>query len=67
MEEIIKSINWALIFPLIMIQGILLIVAVIDWAKNQENIRGNRYIWFFTIILLHIIGPILYFIFARRR
>ncbi len=67
MEEFISSINWSLILPFIFIQGILLIVAIIDWAKQEENSRGNRWIWFFIIIFLNIIGPIIYFIFGRRK
>lgn len=67
MEELISSINWALILPIIFIQGILLIVAIIDWAKQEENTRGNRWIWFLVIVFLHIVGPITYFIFGRRK
>lgn len=67
MEEFISSINWALILPLIIIQGILLIVAIIDWAKQAENTRGNRWVWFVVIVFIQVIGPITYFIFGRRK
>lgn len=67
MEEFISSINWALVFPFIIIQGILVIIAMIDWVKQKENTQGNRWIWLFVIIFLNTVGPIAYFIFGRRK
>ncbi|GAB3042520.1 PLD nuclease N-terminal domain-containing protein [Virgibacillus ainsalahensis] len=64
--EILNDINWVVIAPFIVIQGILLIVALIDWAK-AEDINGPRWMWFFIIVFVNIIGPILYFIFGRRK
>jgi hypothetical protein len=66
MSELIDSINWALLLPFFIIQIILAVVAIIDWVKNQENIRGNRFVWLIVIILINIAGPITYFIFGRR-
>ncbi|WP_405099813.1 PLD nuclease N-terminal domain-containing protein [Oceanobacillus sp. FSL H7-0719] len=67
MEEFIASINWALVLPFIFIQGILLIIAIIDWAKQEDSTRGNRWVWFFVIVFINTIGPIAYFIFGRRK
>ncbi|MCF3943621.1 PLD nuclease N-terminal domain-containing protein [Oceanobacillus alkalisoli] len=61
------SLNLGLILPLFFIQGILIIVAVFDWIKQEENVRGNRWVWLVIILVLTIVGPILYFIFGRRR
>ena len=66
MTELLSSINWALVLPIFFIQGVLLIIAIIDWAKQEDNIRGNRWVWFIVIVFINIIGPILYFIFGRR-
>ncbi|MFC4025734.1 PLD nuclease N-terminal domain-containing protein [Oceanobacillus longus] len=66
MQAFFESINWAIITPLLIIQGILLIVAIIDWAKEEE-IRGPKWMWFFIIVFVNIIGPVLYFIFGKRR
>lgn len=66
MQELISSINWAIIAPFIIIQGILLLVAIIDWAKAAQT-EKPRWGWFFVIVFLNIIGPILYFIFGRSR
>lgn len=67
MEEALLTIDLKLILPLVIISGILLVVAIFDWAKQGENTRGNRWIWFVLIVFVHTVGPILYFIFGRRR
>ncbi|WP_087975141.1 PLD nuclease N-terminal domain-containing protein [Oceanobacillus rekensis] len=66
MQELFESINWALITPLLVIQAILLLVALIDWAKEEET-SGPKWMWFFIIVFVNIIGPVLYFIFGKRR
>ncbi|MBM7553753.1 PLDc N-terminal domain-containing protein [Thalassobacillus pellis] len=65
MAELFETINWGLIAPIIVIQLILMVTALIDWART-ENTNGPKMMWLFIILLLNIIGPILYFIFGRR-
>jgi hypothetical protein len=64
--EMLQEINWQLIAPLIVIQAILVLVAIIDWVKAEE-FNGPKWIWFFIIVLGSMIGPIIYFIFGRRQ
>jgi hypothetical protein len=59
------EINWALIAPIIVIQLILMVIALIDCVK-MEKINGPKIMWIFIIILVNILGPIAYFIFGRR-
>ncbi|QQZ09932.1 PLD nuclease N-terminal domain-containing protein [Heyndrickxia vini] len=59
------DINWALIAPLIAIQVILLIVALIDLVRIHAT-NGPKWVWTIVIILGNIIGPIIYFIFGRK-
>ncbi|GGN53933.1 MULTISPECIES: PLD nuclease N-terminal domain-containing protein [Oceanobacillus] len=66
-EFAMESINLGLILPIFFIQGILIVVAVFDWIKQEENVRGNRWVWLVIILVLTMIGPILYFIFGRRK
>jgi hypothetical protein len=61
------TLDLSVILPIIIIQGILIVVAVIDWIKNQESIRGNRWVWLAVIVFLNIVGPIVYFIFGKKR
>jgi len=64
--EVFETINWALIAPLIIIQFILMIIALIDWLKTDE-FNGSKWLWLFIILLIGYVGPILYFIFGRRK
>lgn len=62
------TIGWEIILPLIIVSGLLLVIAVIDWIKAEAagNIRGNKWVWF-VILFINIIGPVIYFIFGRKR
>jgi hypothetical protein len=57
-------INWALIAPILIIEAILLLVAIVDLVKVKET-NGPKWLWALIIILVSIIGPVLYFIFGR--
>lgn len=59
------EINWSLIAPLIVIQLVLMIVALLDLRKQEET-NGSKTVWLFVIILVNTIGPIIYFIFGRK-
>lgn len=59
------AVNWSLLLPIIFIQLILMIVALVDWSK-QENTNGPRWLWLIIIIFVNFIGPIAYFIFGRK-
>ncbi|MDY0407540.1 PLD nuclease N-terminal domain-containing protein [Virgibacillus soli] len=63
--DILQSINWGIIAPLLIIQGILIIVAIIDWAKRDET-NGPKWLWLLIILFISTLGPILYFIFGRN-
>lgn len=63
--ELLNEINWGIIAPLIVIQIILMIVALIDWVKIEKT-NGSKWLWLFIIIFINTIGPILYFIFGRK-
>ena len=54
-----------LLIPVILIQIILLIVALLDLVK-RERTRGPKWVWAVVIVLVNIIGPIVYFIVGRR-
>lgn len=63
--ELLETINWALIAPLLVIQFVLLIIAVIDLIRI-ESTNGPKWLWALIILFVSTIGPILYFIFGRR-
>ncbi len=51
--------------PILIIQLILLIVAIIDLVRIEKT-NGPKWLWALIIIFINIIGPILYFVLGRR-
>lgn len=51
--------------PILIIQLILLIVAIIDLVKIEKT-NGPKWLWAIIILFINIIGPILYFVIGRR-
>ena len=64
--EALQGISWGIIAPILVIQLILLIIALIDLSKiNQTN--GPKWLWAVIIIFVNILGPIIYFVFGRKQ
>ncbi|MGM8216302.1 PLD nuclease N-terminal domain-containing protein [Bacillaceae bacterium W0354] len=55
-----------MLLPLIILQFILIVVALIDLARIEET-KGPKWVWAIVIVLGNLIGPIIYFIFGRRQ
>jgi len=64
MNDIIQQIL-PLIIPVLIIQLILLVVALLDLRKQRVT-RGPKWAWALIIIFINIIGPIIYFIIGRK-
>jgi hypothetical protein len=63
--ELFETINWALFAPILVIQAILLVVALVDLIKIDMT-NGPKWLWAIIIVVINIFGPILYFVFGRR-
>lgn len=61
----LQNIPWNLILPIIVLQFILMIVALVDVIRHQRT-NGPFIIWIFIIVFGGLIGSIIYFIFGRR-
>ncbi|MFC7678540.1 PLDc N-terminal domain-containing protein [Paenibacillus sp. GCM10028914] len=58
---------WKLIWPLVALQVILAVTALISLYKaEQGTIRGNKLMWVFIILFINIIGSVAYFIVGRK-
>ncbi|AYC30659.1 PLDc N-terminal domain-containing protein [Paenisporosarcina cavernae] len=64
--ETLPAIPWMIIAPLLIIQFILVVVALIDLSKIDRT-NGPKLLWVFLIIFINIIGPILYFTVGRKQ
>jgi len=65
MEEVVSNINWTVIAPLLVIQFILLVIALIDWIRIRET-NGPKWLWLIIILFVGTLGPVLYFIIGRK-
>lgn len=64
--EVFAEINWGLVAPLIIINFIIMIFALVDWIKAEET-NGPKFLWLPIILFLSLIGPVLYFVIGRRQ
>ncbi|WP_377889933.1 PLD nuclease N-terminal domain-containing protein [Alkalihalobacillus sp. R86527] len=64
MEELLQ-VNWGIIAPLIALQLILMITALVSCFRHSET-NGPKWLWLLMIIFVGTIGPILYFVVGRK-
>ena len=64
--EELSAVPWAVIAPLLVVQFILLIVALLDLRKIHAT-NGPKIIWVFIILFVSLFGPIAYFIVGRKQ
>ena len=57
--------NLALLLPVIILEFILAITALIHVIKHPNYRFGNNAIWIIVVLFIQIIGPIFYFILGR--
>ncbi|MCG7343772.1 PLD nuclease N-terminal domain-containing protein [Sporosarcina sp. ACRSL] len=62
----LENIPWNLILPILVLQMILMVVALVDVIRHQRT-NGPFIMWIFIILLGNLVGSILYFIFGRRQ
>lgn len=63
MKEIIDYLP--LLIPVVLVQLILMVTALISLIKNRKVKVFNVPIWLVIILLVNILGPVLYLIFGR--
>lgn len=66
MSVILESIPWRLVAPLLVLQFILMVSALVSCIKQEET-NGPKWLWVILILFVNIIGPILYFVIGRRQ
>lgn len=65
MEVLLNEIPWKLIAPIIVLQLILIVIALIDLVRISAT-AGPKWMWALIIILGNLLGPILYFVLGRK-
>jgi hypothetical protein len=46
---------------------VLLAIAVIDLDRRQYVTGNNKLVWVLVVVIIGIIGPVIYFVFGRKR
>ncbi|OTP12603.1 hypothetical protein A5844_000836 [Enterococcus sp. 10A9_DIV0425] len=64
MSDLIKE-YLPFLIPLIIIQFVLMIAAVIHIIRHDKFRFGNKALWIIISVFLNIIGPVLYFTIGR--
>ena len=55
-----------LILPLVIIQVVLIVVALLDLRRPERRVRGgSKVLWAVLIVVLEMLGPLLYFTVGR--
>lgn len=63
--ELLETINWAILLPILIIQFVLILVAIVDLIRIDKT-NGPKWSWLLLILFTNIIGPVLYFVIGRR-
>jgi hypothetical protein len=53
------------IIPIVLIELILMITALVHVLTHKNYRFGNRILWVFIVVIIEIVGPILYFTIGR--
>ena len=61
----LANVPLGLIAPLIVIQFVLGIVAVVDIVRSPET-NGPKWVWIVVSLFISMLGPIAYFILGRK-
>lgn len=64
METLIQYLP--LLIPVILIELLLAVTALIHVLKHPRYKFGNRTIWIIVVLLVQIIGPVIYFVFGKE-
>lgn len=64
-----ENFNLELLIPLLILELILVIVALVDLAKrDKSSIQGeNKLLWILVILFIGTIGPIIYLVVGRKK
>jgi len=62
----LATIRWDLLAPVIVIQFVLMLIAIIDLVRSQET-RGPKWMWLVIILVTNMLGSIIYFIVGRKQ
>lgn len=63
MDKIVECLPF--LIPLIVVELVLMITALIHVVKHPHYKFGNQPLWIVIVMVVQMIGPIIYFVFGR--
>lgn len=63
--DALVEVNWALLAPLLVLQAILMLFALVNCLKQEET-NGPKWMWILIIVLGSLLGPVVYFLIGRK-
>ncbi len=63
MENLVEYLPF--LIPLILIELVLMIAALIHVIKHPHYKFGNKPLWIVIVLVVQIFGPVVYFVFGR--
>jgi hypothetical protein len=64
MEEFLAQ-YWQLLIPIVLIDFVLKIVAVIDLFRREQVAGGKKWLWA-IILAINYFGPVIYLVLGRK-
>jgi hypothetical protein len=55
------------LIPVLVVEIALLFIAIIDLDRRNNVTGNNKLVWVLVIVLIGVIGPIIYFVFGRKK
>lgn len=65
MEEFLIQ-YWPLLIPIVLINYILVIAALVDLFRRERVLGNRKWVWALVILFFQYIGPIVYFVLGRK-
>lgn len=65
MIELLNEIPWKVIAPILVLQFILMMVALVSCIR-EEKTNGPKWVWILIILFFNLLGSVLYFVIGRR-
>ncbi|KAB8127668.1 PLDc_N domain-containing protein [Gracilibacillus oryzae] len=65
MNVSLNEIPWGAIAPIIVLQLILMITALVSCIR-EEKTNGPKWMWILVILFISLLGPVIYFVVGRR-
>lgn len=61
----ISSEYFPFLIPLLILQLVLAVTALIHVLRHPHYRFGNKVVWVIVVLVVSIIGPVIYFVFGR--